>query len=186
MKILLGLGNPCRKYQNTPHNVGFYLIDSMAKFLKWRRDKRSLTQKITLGCFPVLLAKPTTYVNLSGEAVHALLSFYKIPLNDLIVVVDDANLNLGAIRIRPKGSDGGHKGLKSIIQHCGSDFARIRIGVGPCPPEMDLSYYVLKKLNKEQASVIDNIKSCFNELVIYGLEHGWKDAATKYNRTSHS
>lgn len=186
MNIILGLGNPGKKYHNTPHNTGFFLVDGLARTPRWKKEEKALTQSTTMGGFPVLLAKPTTYVNLSGKAARSLLFGYRLSLNKLVVIVDDANLNLGGIRIRQKGSDGGHNGLKSIIENCGSNFTRIRIGIGKCPLGIELSDFVLRKFNKEEASVLLHINSFFNELIQYGLEYGWTMAASKYNRTTNS
>jgi PTH1 family peptidyl-tRNA hydrolase len=184
MKIIVGLGNPGKKYDNTPHNVGFSLVDKLAESSVWKKDKKSLTQRTIISGMPVLLAKPTTYMNLSGDAVQALSSFYKIPVSDLVVVVDDASLNLGAIRIRIKGSHGGHNGLKSIIQHFGINFVRIKIGVGICPTGRDLSDHVLKRLNKNELVEITELGTFFAEIIEYGLKYGWEKAASKYNRST--
>ncbi|MFC1584882.1 aminoacyl-tRNA hydrolase [Fibrobacterota bacterium] len=183
MKIIVGLGNPGKKYQDTPHNVGFSLIDGLAVSSVWKRKGKSAIQQVNLDDFPVILAKPTTYMNLSGEAVRSLISYYKLAQEDLIVVVDDANLDLGIVRIRRRGSDGGHKGLQSIIQYCGTEFTRIRIGVGKCPIDMDLSDFVLRKLKRNDARVIRQIKGHFKEIITEGLRHGWEKAASKYNKS---
>ncbi len=182
MFLIMGIGNPGDKYKNTPHNIGFILLDSLSASSPWKKSKKSLIQTIQYGDTKVILAKPTTYVNLSGEAAVSLLNFFKIEITNFAVIVDDANLNIGAIRIRQSGSDGGHNGLKSIIQHCGDGFARIRIGIGRCPTGTNLSTHVLSNLSKEHKQIIQEIEAVFPELMENAINHGWEDTACKYNR----
>lgn len=134
MKLVVGLGNPGAEYRATRHNVGFEVIDELARrhgLAQWRESFESLTAKVTSGGEAVLLAKPLTYMNLSGRAVAGIAGFYKVDLADLLVVTDDVALPLGRLRARRGGSDGGHNGLKSIAERLGTQtFARLRIGVG--------------------------------------------------------
>ncbi len=161
--IIVGLGNPGDKYVKTRHNAGFLAIDYMCekygyecKRVKWN----ALTGEAQMGGFRVLLMKPLTFMNNSGEAVRDAAQFYKIPPENIIVLVDDTALAPGAMRIRAKGSAGGHNGLKSIIYHLESDnFPRIRLGVGEKPHrEMDLADWVLGSFS---ASDIENMMPCF-------------------------
>ena len=139
MKLVVGLGNVGDKYCFTRHNVGFMVVDKWAIMndVTFKEDKK-------LKCFiakyksemeDIMLIKPTTFMNLSGEAVIAVINYYKIDISDVIIVYDDLSLELGTIRFRPSGSDGGHNGIKSIIKHLGtSSFARLKVGIGPQPP----------------------------------------------------
>ncbi|MDR0404687.1 MAG: aminoacyl-tRNA hydrolase, partial [Oscillospiraceae bacterium] len=148
--IIIGLGNPGLMYEGTRHNVGFRAIDYIAKRENQKIEMskfNSFCKKITLNDCNVLLMKPQTFMNLSGEAVFRAVKFYKIPPEQLIVLVDDVNFEIGKIRIRRSGSAGGHNGLKSIIEFLGSDeFTRIKIGVGTKPDYFsDLADWVLSK-----------------------------------------
>ena len=154
MYLIAGLGNPDKKYEATRHNIGFETIDLLAHKEGIRLTK--LKHKAVCGdgiiCGEkVIIAKPQTYMNLSGESIRDIVKFYKIPVQNVIVVCDDINLEIGRLRIRPKGSDGGHNGLKSIIYQLASDdFVRIRMGVGaPKGEHYDLADYVLGKFSKE-------------------------------------
>ena len=152
MKLVVGLGNPGRKYEGTRHNVGFDVIDLLAgrHRLEWESaPAEALFAKWRAAS--VLLAKPLTFMNLSGDAIGDLLRFYKIDLPDLFVVVDDANLELGRLRARPSGSAGGHNGLKSIIEALGTEeFARLRVGVGRGDGRLDLADHVLAKFDPDE------------------------------------
>jgi PTH1 family peptidyl-tRNA hydrolase len=134
MKLVVGLGNPGAEYRETRHNVGFLVIDELARrwgVEQWRESFESLACKTVRGSEPVLLCKPLTFMNLSGRAVGGVAGFYKVPVEDLLVVTDDVALPLGRLRARRGGSDGGHNGLKSVAQSLGTQgYARLRIGVG--------------------------------------------------------
>lgn len=134
MVLIVGLGNPGKKYQNTRHNLGFRVVERLAAALEagpWKTQGEVLVARGSIGARPFMLAKPQTYMNLSGKAVAFLLGYYKIELDDCLVVVDDLDLALGKIRQRRHGSDGGHRGLRSIIEAVGSrSFKRVRIGIG--------------------------------------------------------
>ena len=159
MKIVVGLGNPGREYQPTRHNVGFFLLDALAKDLdatSWKESQRELISETRIDGEKILLVKPQTFMNLSGESVGNLVSFYKIPLEDLIVAHDDMDLPVGKIRIRPKGSGGGHHGIESIIQHVGSsEFPRVRIGVGRPHENFSVISHVLAPFSSEERNLID-------------------------------
>jgi peptidyl-tRNA hydrolase, PTH1 family len=184
--ILLGLGNPGPEYVQTRHNVGFALVDRLVEDARqagsWKAEGKSHTRKLDLGGHPVLVAKPQTYMNLSGEAARALMQFYKVPPERLVVVVDEIYLDMGAIRIRTKGGSAGHNGLKSLLAHCGEDFVRVRIGVGPCPAHMDKADFVLGRYNKSDSQLLDPVFACFRDLVETGLSKGWEKAGSDFNR----
>ena len=157
--LVVGLGNPGDKYDNTRHNVGFAAIDQLAEELRVPVQKlkyRALTQTVELGGAKVLLMKPITYMNLSGEAVGEAARFFKIPADHVLVLSDDVSLPVGKLRIRKGGSAGGHNGLKSIIQHLGTDqFPRVKIGVGEKPhPDYDMADWVLGKFAGEDLKTI--------------------------------
>ena len=148
MYIIAGLGNPDKKYLNTRHNIGFDVIDAIAEknnITLGEKKHKALIGKGIVSGQKVVLVKPLTYMNLSGESVRSVIDFYKVDeKNELIVISDDINLDMGQIRIRKRGSDGGHNGLKNIILHLGhNEFIRVRMGVGEKPPKMDLADYVL-------------------------------------------
>ena len=164
MMIIAGLGNPGRQYEKTRHNCGYEVIDILAEryHIDVRQAKfKSLTGSGIIDGQKVLLLKPLTYMNLSGEALRAACDFYHAdPENDLIVICDDVSMAAGQIRIRAKGSAGGHNGLKSIIAHLGTDaFKRIKVGVGEKPVGMDLADYVLGHFPfSEQADMIETFE----------------------------
>ncbi len=156
MKLVVGLGNPGRKYDGTRHNVGFDVVDLLAgrHRAEWASAPRGI-EALVAKFSDTLLAKPLTFMNLSGAAVQGLLQFYKVEPADLIVLVDDVNIELGRLRTRMRGSAGGHNGLKSIIGVLGSDeFARLRIGVGRGDDRRDLADHVLAKFGADERAVI--------------------------------
>lgn len=184
MYAIIGLGNPDKKYEKTRHNVGFDVIDELAEQMgievKTKRHK-ALCGIGTIGSEKVVLVKPQTYMNLSGESVRAVMDFYKLDAkSDIIVVSDDISLPVGKIRIRTKGSAGGHNGLKSIISHAGTyGFTRIRVGVGA--NEGDLVKHVLGKFSKQDRVFVDDAirdaASAAELIVMYGAQ----TAMNKYN-----
>ena len=178
--LIVGLGNPGAQYELTRHNAGFLAIDRIAEGIGVRVDRarfRALTAEATLADKHVLLMKPQTFMNLSGEAVREATAFYKIPPENVIVISDDVNFDVGRIRIRAKGSDGGHNGIKNIIYQLQSDqFPRVRLGVGVKPhPEYDLADWVLAPFPKEAAetlsAALDKIKTGI-ELILKGDLNG--------------
>ena len=159
MFIIVGLGNPTKEYDGTRHNVGFAVIDAIAdkyNISVTERKNRAFCGKGIINGQKVLLAKPQTYMNLSGESVRGLLDYYKIDEeSELIVIYDDISLDVGQLRIRKKGSAGGHNGIKNIISHLGTDvFQRIKVGVGEKPKGYDLADYVLGHFSKEEGSLM--------------------------------
>ena len=159
MYMIAGLGNPKREYDNTRHNIGFALIDALAdqyNISVMDMKRKALTGKGMINGQKVILVKPLTFMNLSGESIRPIVDYYKIDVStELIVISDDISLPPGQIRVRKKGSAGGHNGLKNIIQHLGSEeFQRIRIGVGEKPAGYDLADYVLGHFSKEEQPLI--------------------------------
>lgn len=160
MKIIAGLGNPTDQYKGTRHNVGFMAIDRIAKENHIVINQHKFKAMVGLGFIGgerVLLVKPLTYMNLSGESIRPAVDFYKVDMEDILVIYDDISLDPGMVRIRKKGSAGGHNGMKSIIKHLGGDtFPRIRVGIGgERHPGMDLADYVLGHFSKEEQELLD-------------------------------
>ena len=161
MFIIVGLGNPGLKYEGTRHNVGFDVIDKIAEeyhIAVDTRKHRALIGRGVIDGFRVILAKPQTFMNLSGESIRELVDYYKVDEEtDLIVIYDDISLDVGQLRIRKKGSAGGHNGIKNIISHLGTqEFPRIKVGVGDKPKKMDLADYVLSRFSKEDRAVMED------------------------------
>ena len=159
MKLIVGLGNPTDKYEGTRHNVGFEVIDRMADEYGIGLDAvkhKGMYGKGKIDGQTVILLKPMTYMNLSGESVSAVAAYYKIEPEDIIVIYDDINLDVGRLRVRGKGSAGGHNGIKNIIAHLHTEeFPRVRVGVGMKPPKMDLADYVLSRFTKDECEKMD-------------------------------
>ena len=167
MKIFVGLGNPGAEYAKTKHNVGFMLADKLFAELGadgWREKFNALVAETFFEGEKIFLVKPQTFMNLSGEAVGSLTNFYKVSTEDLIVAHDDMDLPVGMIRLRPKGSGGGHHGIESIIQHLGGEknFSRVRIGIGRPPQNWTVNNHVLSPFNAEDA---EKISAALDELV---------------------
>ena len=182
MYIIVGLGNPGTQYQNTHHNAGFMALDMLASSDKdWKSEHKALTMKVNIAGEEVLLAKPQTYMNLSGEAVQALMTWYKVKTDHLLVFSDDVNLDVGRIRCRKDGSHGGQNGLRNIIEHVGDKFPRIRFGVGKCPPKFDLSNWVLAKFSPEDRPVFNEAIAKVPALVECYFKLGIEKCMERYN-----
>jgi PTH1 family peptidyl-tRNA hydrolase len=138
--------------------------------------------KAALGSTSLLIAKPQTFMNLSGEAVQSLMAFFKIPPAEVVVITDDVTLPLGSLRIRADGGHGGHNGLRNIIEHVGEGFPRIRVGVGLCPPGRDLSAFVLARMTVAEREALAPLFADFVKLLETGFGQGWERAASRYNR----
>lgn len=184
--LVVGLGNPGEKYENTRHNVGFLTVDELAERARVPVQKlkhRALTNTLEVGSVKVLLMKPVTYMNLSGEAVRQAVDFYKIPPERVLVVSDDTALAVGRLRIRKGGSAGGHNGLKNIIQHLGTDqFPRVRVGVGEKPhPDYDMADWVLGKFQGEDKKAIDGAVKRAADAVECLLKEGPDRAMNRFN-----
>jgi PTH1 family peptidyl-tRNA hydrolase len=186
VKLIVGLGNPGYEYYLTPHNLGFMAVDHVAESCGVeisRREAQALTASTHLAEQAVVLAKPQTFMNLSGMAVARLLERYELPVQDLIVLVDDVDLPLGSLRIRPRGSAGSHNGLKSIIGALQADeFGRVRLGVKPEGPVEDLVSYVLGPLRKADLKVVAEMLDQASEAVRVILKEGISRAMNRYNR----
>lgn len=184
--LIVGLGNPGPEYEKTRHNVGFRVVDRLAEDAGVKIDRakfRALTRTAELAGQKVLLVKPQTFMNNSGEAVQLAAMFYKVPISHILVLSDDISLPVGKIRVRPEGSAGGHNGLKSIISRLGSqDFPRVKIGVGAKPhPDYDLADWVLSRFSPEEektlAPALDHAAAAVLELI----RNGPQSAAAKFN-----
>lgn len=184
--LVVGLGNPGKKYENTRHNTGFRVIDAVCAKHNVRCDRsrfKALTGEAVLGGHRVLLVKPQTFMNLSGEAVQAAADFYKIPPEHILVVFDDISLPVGTLRIRPKGSAGGQNGVKNIISRLASDqFPRIKVGIGAKPhPDYDLADWVLSTVKEDELpamnDAVDRAVLAISELI----QNGVPAATQKYN-----
>ena len=186
MYLIAGLGNPGREYEMTRHNIGFEVIDYIAgrHGIKVKKLKfKSLYQKAELCGEEVILLKPQTYMNLSGESIRDFAAFFKIPTEKIIVISDDIYLDEGRIRIRKGGSAGGHNGLKSIIYQLGADnFIRIRIGVGKKENEREeLADFVLSRFTKEQIPILEKAIENAEQALLEILSHGVESAMNKFN-----
>lgn len=185
MKIIVGLGNPTAKYAGTRHNVGFSVIYNISDAYNIKVDTKKHKALIGKGVIEgekVILAMPMTYMNLSGESVREMVDYYKCKPEDIVIIYDDVSLDVGKLRIRTKGSAGGHNGIKSIISHLGTqEFTRIKFGVGEKPNRMDLADYVLGHFSKdEQPFVRDSAdKAC--QAVAMIISEGTSAAMNHFN-----
>lgn len=185
MKWVVGLGNPGVQYASTRHNIGFMAIDALAdRFNITVRDSKckALVGEGRVGTEKLVLIKPMTYMNLSGEAVRAYMDYYKVSLEDLIVLYDDMDTETGKIRVRYQGSSGGHNGIKSIIQHTGTQtFNRIRMGISRPVPGRNIADYVLEAFSKSDRDAVQQSieKTC--EAVEYAMRHTFEQTMAKYN-----
>jgi PTH1 family peptidyl-tRNA hydrolase len=186
MYVIAGLGNPGKQYEGTKHNIGFEVIDWLAK--DYTIDITKFKHKALVGegmiCGKrVLLVKPQTYMNLSGESIREILKFYKVPLEHFMVIYDDTSLPEGAVRLREKGSAGGHNGIKNIIAHLGTDvFLRAKVGIGEKPNGWDLADYVLAKFSKDSLPMIQTgIEKAAHAVELY-LSKGVADAMNITNQ----
>lgn len=188
MYLIAGLGNHGKEYEKTRHNVGFMVIDQLAKTLHidaLKKKHKAMLAETKIGDHKVILAEPQTFMNLSGEAVAEIAQWYKIPKERIVVISDDVDLETGRIRIRKKGTSGGHKGLDSIIQHLKTtEFTRIRIGVGR--GQTETADYVLSNFTKEELPAIGEAIVAAADAAAYLLEHGADAAMNNYNHPAPS
>lgn len=193
--LIVGLGNPGTKYSKTRHNIGFMAVDCLAEANSVRLNKSNFTSRWGKGSIngrEIILAKPQTYMNLSGEAVKLLAGYFRIEPKNIIVIHDDVDLEFGAIRIRLKGGSGGHKGVESIIEHFGtSNFPRIRLGIGRpkneaeglrLKAEGDVADYVLSQFNSEEKDMLKQMLDRAKEAVDVVLKDGIEKAMNRFNK----
>lgn len=183
MLLIVGLGNPGAQYENTRHNIGFKVIDNIAKEYNIEINRQKFKGVYGEGFIngeKVILLKPSTYMNLSGESIREVVDFYKLSNEDVIVIYDDISIDVGRLRIREKGSAGGHNGIKSIIAHLGTDvFPRIKVGVGQ--PNVDLVNYVLGKFSDEEMEVLSESIDASTKAVSEMIKEDVKTAMNKFN-----
>jgi len=187
MYLIMGLGNPGREYENTRHNSGFLAVDALAASLQILelKEKHKLQAYVGEGAYSghkLILAQPSTYMNLSGQAAAAIMQWYKIPLDHLIVIYDDVDLELGRLRLRPGGASGGHHGIESVIAHThGSDFVRVRIGIGREGMAGDVSKYVLEKFSPDERSKIEEAVQKAAAAALMTVKDGLEPAMNLFN-----
>lgn len=186
MKLIIGLGNPGKKYERTRHNVGFLVLDRLAAkngIAITKKKHESLIGEWNRGGDRILLAKPQTFMNLSGQALQGLLHYQKFQAQDVLVVHDDLDLPFGRIRIREQGSAGGHRGMISVLEMLrGKSFCRLRIGIGRPPPGVDPADFVLQSFSPDEAVRLDEIVSRAVEAIECLLDEGARRAMEKFNR----
>lgn len=185
MKWIVGLGNPGPAYSSTRHNAGFMVIDELAR--RFNTDVstnkcKALVGEVRAGDTKIALLKPMTYMNLSGESLRAFMDYYKVSLEDLIVVYDDLDTEVGRIRLRYQGSPGGHNGIKSIIQHTGTQvFNRVRLGISRPKPGMVISDYVLSPFAKAEQVDVKRMVEDACDAIEYSFKHSFEQTMAKYN-----
>lgn len=189
MKIVIGLGNPTNKYENTRHNVGFKVLDELADRIgsnfSVENKFKSHVLKGIIKSEQVLLVKPQTFMNLSGEAVALIIGYFKVDINDMIVVYDDLSLEMGTLRFRANGSDGGHNGIKSIINSLGGNknFVRLKVGIGPQPPYMPAEKFVLGEFTSQEQELLKDVVKVSANAVECFINSGISEAQNKFNGT---
>lgn len=185
MKLIIGLGNPGKEYTKTRHNIGFEAVDALADNYNININKskfKALYGEGKVGNEKVVLVKPQTYMNLSGESVKAFATWYKIKEKDILIIYDDVSLPPGKLRIRIKGSAGGHNGIKSIIQHLGTnEFERLKVGIGEKPQGWNLADYVLSRFTNAELKSIEQTMEDIVGATTLIIEKGIQDAMNKYN-----
>ena len=183
MKVIVGLGNPGSQYARTRHNLGYAVVDYLAESPRAGRFRSKFQAQVAeLAEEPqqVLLVKPETFMNLSGQCVRQVLDFYQVPLDDLLVVCDDINLPLGKVRIRPRGSHGGHKGLRNIQEHLGTtEYPRLRIGVDA--PEHDAVEHVLGRFRPAEQAIINEAVQQAGQATLVWIHQGMEACMNQYN-----
>lgn len=183
--LLIGLGNPGREYRDTRHNVGFMLIDRLIVRLNaqgMRVQSKAIVTSAAYEGRKVILAKPQTYMNLSGQSAQGLLNFYKIPMENMLIAHDDLDIPFGTIRIRPKGGPGGQGGMASTIEQLGTKaFPRLRIGIGRPPGRMDPAAFVLQNFSREEMKVLSEVIDRAADAALTFVVDGLNKAMNKYN-----
>lgn len=188
MKLIAGLGNVGDKYLFTRHNIGFMALDffrelnDIGENFKFENKFNGHILKTNILGEPIILVKPDTFMNLSGECIRKVFDFYKLDVKDILVVYDDISLNLGTLRFRSSGSDGGHNGIKNIIKMLGTNkFDRLKLGIGPQLPNQKSENFVLANFNHEQLDVVKKICKIANDAIVYYIKNNINDAQNKFN-----
>jgi len=183
--LIVGLGNPGREYRESRHNIGFLLLSHLAERLGVsfsRLQSKALVTDKRYQDHKIILAKPQTFMNLSGQAVGPLVNFYKIPLENLLVVYDEVDLPFGTLRLRPSGGSGGHNGMKSLITRLGTEgFPRLRLGVSRPPGRMEAAAYVLQDFSREEAALLPEILDLAGDAALTFITQGIEAAMNRYN-----
>ena len=188
VSVFAGLGNPGKPYEETRHNVGFQVLDAYArkKEFSWEVDKKlnchlAILKRESRACYFV---KPNTFVNLSGDCLQKVARYYKIPVDEIVVVYDDIGLEMGRLKINQEGGPGGHNGIEDVIRKLGANFIRFRVGIGTkYPPEIDLANFVLGKLSKSEADVIKNQMDTYHQAMELLLSRGPTIAMNQFNQS---
>ncbi len=182
MRLIAGLGNPEVKYMKTRHNIGFMVLDEILRQKNLRVEEKF--KSFCVKAADVLFLMPKTYMNLSGLAIVEAMNFYKINIDDILIVYDDVSLNLGTLRFRKDGSDGGHNGIKSIIEKTGSkNFARLKVGIGQKPEKIPLDRFVLGEFSKEEKAILDKIIPIAAEASLSWLNKDIQTLQNSYNKS---
>lgn len=185
MKAIVGLGNPGREYAGTRHNIGFDVVDEVAR--RWNvqlRPWKSVADVVVVGSRGAVLVEPQTFMNLSGDAVSRLSAFHKLTPQDVLVVVDEVQLPVGRLRARRSGSAGGHNGLKSVIQHLGTEFPRLRIGIGRGDPTWNLADHVLSRFARDERDIVADAVNRAADAVELFVEDGLDAVMSRFNAES--
>jgi PTH1 family peptidyl-tRNA hydrolase len=184
--LIVGLGNPDREYHGNRHNIGFMVLDRLAAQLDTSFSRMKMNALMTAVRYKgerLILIKPQTFMNLSGQAVSSFLRFYKLPLENLLVVYDDVDLPFETLRLKPNGGDAGQKGVRSIIQQLGTqDFPRLRVGIGRPPGRMSVSSYVLQDFSSSEKELLPIVLDLTSSAVLHFIEKGLESAMTLYNQ----
>ena len=183
--LIAGLGNPGAKHRENRHNVGFMAVDRLAEKIginMGRVQHRALFAKGEITGHPVILAKPQTYMNRSGESVNSLADYYRIPAARVLVVYDELDLTLGSLRLRQKGGSGGHNGMKSVIQHLGNDFPRLRLGIGRPPGRMEPAAFVLRDFHDDELPIVNEMLDAAVAAIMSFVQIGVNLAMTHHNK----
>lgn len=182
--LIVGLGNPGRQYAHTRHNIGFMAVDKLAAAFNIelsRVQSKAIVGSGTIAGRPVILAKPQTGMNISGSSVGPMVNFYKVPVENVLVIFDELDLPLGTLRLRGKGGSGGHNGMKSLIQHLGQDFPRARLGIGRPPGRMAPASYVLLPFDRDELPIVQDLLHRTLKAVETFLQSGIDLAMTHHN-----
>ncbi|MFP4698471.1 MAG: aminoacyl-tRNA hydrolase [Eubacteriales bacterium] len=185
MFLIIGLGNPGLKYCATRHNIGFEVIERLSFDYNIKINQKKHKAHYGIGNInneKVILVKPQTYMNRSGESIRSIMDFYQIDPSNIIIIYDDVSLEIGKLRFRKKGSAGGHNGIKNIIQHLNTEeFPRLKIGVGEKPPSWDLADYVLSRFSKEEIKEVTSVVKRASEAIAFFMRNKITAAMNKYN-----